>query len=100
MITSGDVSSLHMVVNMVTGEGMSILKDGTIKFNCDLSFTNKEIYELTGEIMSMPPDDSSRNVWTEQPFSHFFEERARRTMKGLYGDEVTDIQVDSYRMCW
>lgn len=79
---------------------MSILKDGTIKFNCDMCFTNMEIFEPTGEMMSVIPSGSMYNVWTNQKYIDYFESRARRTMDGLYGDEVADIQIESYRMCW
>lgn len=79
---------------------MSILKDGTIKFNCDLCFTNYVECPATGERMSMAPDNSKFNVWTSPKFVDFFEKRARKTMDGLYGDETKDIFIDAYRMCW
>jgi len=84
----------------VKGEGMSILDDGTIKFNCDLCFTNYETFEPTGEVMSVVPEDNTYNIWTSGKFPKFFVDRARRTLNGLYGDEVRDIKVDAYRMCW
>lgn len=84
----------------VKGEGMSMLDDGTIKFNCDLCFTNYRDWPFTEEPMSITPDISTYNVWTGPKFLEFFEERARQTIDGLYGDEVKDIQIDSYRMCW
>jgi sarcosine oxidase / L-pipecolate oxidase len=79
---------------------MSILKDGTIKFNCDLCFTNFVNCPATGEKMSMAPDKSQYNIWTGPRFLKFFEERTRKTIEGLYGDEVKSISIDSYRMCW
>jgi len=84
----------------VKGEGMSILKDGTIKFNCDLCFTNYVEFPATGERMSLAPDNSKFNVWTSAKFVDFFEKRARKTMDGLYGDETKDVSIDAYRMCW
>lgn len=79
---------------------MSILKDGTIKFNCDLCFTNYVEFPATGERMSLAPDNSKFNVWTSAKFVDFFEKRARKTMDGLYGDETKDVSIDAYRMCW
>jgi sarcosine oxidase/L-pipecolate oxidase len=79
---------------------MSILKDGTIKFNCDMCFTNMQTFEATGEKMSVIPSGSMFNVWTNENYIKYFEARARRTMDGLYGEEVADIKIDSYRMCW
>lgn len=82
------------------GEGMSILDDGTIKFNCDLCFTNYQVFPATGEAMSVVPDQSMYNTWTGPRFLKFFEDRARKTFNGLYGKEVEDIKIEAYRMCW
>lgn len=79
---------------------MSMLKDGTIKFNCDLCFTNYVENPATGEKMSMAPDQLGFNVWTGPEFLKFFKERARKTMDGLYGKEVKNVSIDAYRMCW
>lgn len=79
---------------------MSILPDGTIKFNCDMCFTNYVHFPPTGEMMSITPDSSQYNLWTGPKFLKFFEDRARRTLDGLYGDEVRNVPVEAYRMCW
>jgi sarcosine oxidase/L-pipecolate oxidase len=50
--------------------------------------------------MSVAPDSSALNVWTESRFIKYFEDRARRTIDGLHGDEVKDVEIDGYRMCW
>jgi sarcosine oxidase/L-pipecolate oxidase len=91
---------LKNCLDEVKGEGMSILKDGTIKFNCDMCFTNMQTFEATGDKMSVIPSGFMFNVWTNQNYIKYFEARARRTMDGLYGDEVADIKIESYRMCW
>lgn len=79
---------------------MSILKDGTIKFNCDMCFTNYVTFPATGERMSVAPDEKQYNTWTGDRFIQFFKERARRTINGLYGREVEDVPITGYRMCW
>ncbi|CAM1502060.1 Fc.00g040440.m01.CDS01 [Cosmosporella sp. VM-42] len=84
----------------VKGEGMSILKDGTIKFNCDLCFTNYQTFAPTGEKMSVAPEQSMYNTWTGPRFLKFFEDRARKTISGLYGNEVDKVKINAYRMCW
>ncbi|KAF4595563.1 sarcosine oxidase [Ophiocordyceps camponoti-floridani] len=84
----------------VKGEGMSILDDGTIKFNCDMCFTNYVTFPPTGERMSVAPDETAYNEWTGPRFVGFFQERARKTMNGLYGKEVEEITIQRYRMCW
>ncbi|PTB44198.1 hypothetical protein M441DRAFT_55267 [Trichoderma asperellum CBS 433.97] len=84
----------------VKGEGMSMLKDGTIKFNCDMCFTNYVNNPITGEKMSMTPEASDYNTWTGPDFVPFFKERARMTFDGLYGKEVENLSIESYRICW
>ncbi|KJZ78618.1 hypothetical protein HIM_02009 [Hirsutella minnesotensis 3608] len=84
----------------VKGEGMSMLRDGTIKFNCDMCFTNYVTFPPTGERMSVAPDQNVFNLWTGPRFINFFQDRARRTIDGLYGKEVEEISIDAYRMCW
>lgn len=84
----------------VKGEGMSILADGTIKFNCDMCFTNYTNFPATGELMSQPPSDPKYNTWTGPDFVDFFKQRAQKTFRGLYGDEVKDVEIESYRICW
>lgn len=80
---------------------MSIFPDGLIKFNCDLCFTNYvDVPGVPGGKMSVAPDVAKLNVWTGPDFIKFFEDRARKVFDGLYGDEVKDIKIDAYRMCW
>ncbi|KAG6009186.1 hypothetical protein E4U54_008594 [Claviceps lovelessii] len=84
----------------VKGEGMSMLEDGTIKFNCDMCFTNFVECPLTGQRLSMAPDEGVYNIWTGPKFIKFFQERARKTLDGLYGKEVEDVAIEAYRICW
>lgn len=79
---------------------MSILKDGTIKFNCDMCFTNYVDNPITGEKMSMTPEASDYNTWTGPDFVPFFKQCARKTLNGLHGKEVENISIESYRICW
>ncbi|KEY71596.1 hypothetical protein S7711_06057 [Stachybotrys chartarum IBT 7711] len=84
----------------VKGESMSMLSNGTIKFNCDLCFTNYVTDPATGEKMSVVPSERVLQVWTRSKFIKFFEGRARKTLDGLYGKEVENVHVEAYRMCW
>lgn len=91
---------LKNCLKQVKGEGMSILEDGTIKFNCDMCFTNYQDFPATGERMSLPPNASKHNTWTGSDFPEFFKQRAQKTYEGLYGDEIKDVEIESYRICW
>jgi sarcosine oxidase/L-pipecolate oxidase len=84
----------------VKGEGMSMLEDGTIKFNCDMCFTNYVECPSTGERMSMVPDSDTYSTWVGPKFIKFFQDRARKTMNGLYGKEAESVPIESYRICW
>ncbi|KAH7319746.1 FAD dependent oxidoreductase [Stachybotrys elegans] len=84
----------------VKGESMSMLEDGTFKFNCDLCFTNYAVFPATGDKMSLVPDDDEHQVWTGPDYIKFFKEKAQKTMKGLYGKEVEGVAIENYRMCW
>lgn len=77
-----------------------MLKNGTLKFNCDMCFTNYVECPSIGQRLSMTPDESVYNVWTGPKFIKFFQERARKTLDGLYGKEVRDVAIESYRICW
>ncbi|KAJ6436450.1 sarcosine oxidase [Purpureocillium lavendulum] len=85
---------------LVKGEGMSALMDGTIKINCDMCFTNYVSCPQTSELMSMVPDENLFNMWTGPKFINFFQERARRTIEGLYGKDMNEVTIDAYRICW
>ncbi|OAQ58966.1 sarcosine oxidase [Pochonia chlamydosporia 170] len=97
------LSSIPVLKNClphVKGETISILADGTIKFNCDMYFTNYVECPFTGQRLSMAPDESIYNVWTGPKFMTFFQECARKTLDGLYGKEMEDVIIDAYRICW
>ncbi|KHO01706.1 sarcosine oxidase [Metarhizium album ARSEF 1941] len=97
------LSSIPVLKNClphVKGEGLSILADGTIKFNCDMCFTNYVDCPFTGQRLSMAPEEGVYNLWTGPKFIKLFQERARKTLDGLYGKEVEDVAIDAYRMCW
>ena len=79
---------------------MSILPDGTIKFNCDFCFTNYVKHPITRQRMSLVPNEAVYNTWSSDGFPSCFHERARKTMDGLYGDLVKDVPILGYRMCW
>ncbi|KAG6036658.1 hypothetical protein E4U41_005566 [Claviceps citrina] len=97
------LSSMPVLKNclpQVKGEGMSMLRDGTLKFNCDMCFTNHVKCPLTGQRLSMVPDEPMYNLWTGPRFIQYLQERARKTLDGLYGKEVEQVAIDAYRICW
>ncbi|KAM3503078.1 hypothetical protein MY10362_004435 [Beauveria mimosiformis] len=91
---------LKNCLKSVKGEGMSILADGTIKFNCDMCFTNFQDFAATGERMSVPPSEPKYNTWYGTDFLDFFKKRAQMTFDSIYGDEMKGVEIESYRICW
>lgn len=79
---------------------MGMTPDGIVKFNCDMAFINgaRDIGGPTK--LSAAPDDPKYGTWFMEAFSSKFKERALRTMRGLYGKEVEDVEIERYRMCW
>ncbi|KAI0101679.1 sarcosine oxidase [Nemania sp. FL0031] len=93
-----DVPVLKVSVPGVKGEAMSLAKDGVIKFNCDLSFTNLQKLE-DGTILSVPPDETSKFTWTRE-VPQRFKDIAQRTLHGLYGENANGVEIEGYRLCW
>ncbi|KAJ8133477.1 hypothetical protein O1611_g139 [Lasiodiplodia mahajangana] len=93
-----DVPVLKVSVPGVKGEAMSLAKDGVIKFNCDMCFTNLQEQE-DGTILSIPPDAPSKFTWTKE-MPQKLKDIARRTLHGLYGQNATGVEIESYRLCW
>ncbi|RFU75261.1 sarcosine oxidase [Trichoderma arundinaceum] len=65
-----------------------------------MCFTNYVDNPIIGEKMSMVPDALGYNTWTGPEFIPFFQQRARMTFDGLYGKEVENLSIESYRVCW
>lgn len=84
-----------------TGESMSMTTNGTLKFNCDMAFTYKQLHVPSGTVMSLAPSDSHLTEWTaEEHIPRHLKNRAYKTLRGLYGDEMEDRVIEKYRICW
>ena len=79
---------------------MSTLQDGTAKFNCDMCFTNYQDSAASVDRLSIPPDDAQYNTWSGLSFPHFFQEKAKKALQGLYGKEMSNVSISGYRLCW
>jgi len=84
----------------VKGESMSMTPDGTLKFNCDMAFLYNQFHTPTGTTMSLAPTDPHLTEWTtEEHIPRHLKNRAYKTLKGLYGDEMEGRTIDKYRIC-
>lgn len=77
---------------------MSLLADGTVKFNCDMCFTNTQ-RQPDGSLLSVPPSDPGQFTWAED-VPQTLKDIAQNTMRGLYGDVANGVKIDGYRLCW
>ncbi|OHX01258.1 sarcosine oxidase [Colletotrichum incanum] len=85
----------------VKGESMSMTTDGTLKFNCDMSFIYNQFHAPTDTAMSLAPTDRHLTEWTtEENIPRYLKDRAYGTLRGLYGDEMRGKTIDKYRVCW
>ncbi|OHE90952.1 FAD dependent oxidoreductase [Colletotrichum orchidophilum] len=85
----------------VKGESMSMTPDGTLKFNCDMAFTYHQFHAITGKSMSLAPSSPNLTEWTsEEGVPKRLREQARKTLRGLYGDEMQGKVIEKYRVCW
>ncbi|GJC87551.1 L-pipecolate oxidase [Colletotrichum liriopes] len=85
----------------VKGESMSMTPDGTLKFNCDMSFIYSQFHDPTGTTTSLGPTDRHLTEWTtEEHIPRHLKDRAYRTLRGLYGEEMRGKTIEKYRVCW
>ncbi|KAL2041194.1 hypothetical protein N7G274_006139 [Stereocaulon virgatum] len=81
------------------GESLGPTKDGVLKFNSELSFTNNVYHEESDQMISIPPTAQSQRTWS-QDVPQILKDDVRRVMTNTYGKQVEGIEVESYRMCW
>lgn len=76
--------------------------DGVLKFNMAKSFTNLQMHELSQQEMSVPDrENPARFTWTEPAnFPMSLRTRCERVLRGLYGEEVKDVEIEAFRICW
>ena len=86
-------------MNTSKGESIPPTADGRLKFNYEVSFTNKEYHEPSGQTISVPPLIQSRSTWG-QDVPRGLKEEIQRVVWHTYGDWIHGIEIEAYRMCW
>lgn len=81
------------------GESIPPTPDGLLKFTFELSFTNMEKHEKSGQIISMVPSRVSQSTWSHD-VPEGLQKEVRTVIKHVYGKEVEGLEVENYRMCW
>ena len=70
-----------------------------MKFNYEVSFTNKEFHEKSGQELSVSPTNPSRTSWSQDVPSGLKEEIGR-VVKHTYRNWIEGLEIESDRMCW
>jgi sarcosine oxidase / L-pipecolate oxidase len=86
-------------MTFVTGEMVPLSPEGYLKFNFELSFTNKESHQASGQIISVPPSRLSQSTWSHDVPDEL-KQGVQTVMKHIYGKELDGMEIENYRMCW
>ncbi|KAK7413678.1 hypothetical protein QQX98_007460 [Neonectria punicea] len=81
------------------GESIPPTVDGILKFNYEVSFTNTQHHEASGQTLSIPPVRTSQSTWS-QDVPEQLKQSVRTVVQHVYGENAPGLTVETYRMCW
>ncbi|KIW35046.1 uncharacterized protein PV07_01772 [Cladophialophora immunda] len=81
------------------GESIPATADGKLKFNFEVSFTNMEYHEASGQMISVPPVRITQSTWSHD-VPEQLKQSVRKVVDHVYGKNAPGLTVESYRMCW
>ena len=81
------------------GESIPPGPDGRLKFNFEVSFTNKEYHEASGQTISVPPARQSQSTWSDD-IPNELKKSVLTVVDHVYGKDAPGLQPESFRMCW
>ncbi|CAH0000687.1 unnamed protein product [Clonostachys byssicola] len=81
------------------GESIPPNAEGILKFNYEVSFTNVEHHEASGQTLSIPPVHASQTTWSQR-VPEQLKQKVRTVVDHVYGKNAPGLTFDSYRMCW
>lgn len=73
--------------------------DGKLKFNFEISFTNNEMHEASGQISSVPPRRVTQTTWSHD-VPEKLKQSVRKVVDRVYGKNAPGLTIESYRMGW
>lgn len=82
------------------GETMPATSARKMKLCRDVSFTHKAFHEPTSTTFSTPPNDLSKNTWSQDVPQGLKDEIHNVLIKNHGVDADKEFKVNSYRMCW
>lgn len=81
------------------GENVPMDKSGRLKFNLEVSYTNNEYHEASGQTISVPPIPVSQSTWSHDVPSKL-KELVTRVVHHIYGKDAPGLRIELFRMCW
>jgi sarcosine oxidase / L-pipecolate oxidase len=90
---------VHILGIHTRGENVPMDKEGRLKFNLILSFTNNEYHEASGQTISVPPTDMKQTTWSQDVPSKLKDDLTR-VVRHICGSDAPGLSVESFRMCW
>ena len=88
-----------IILSRRTGESIPPGSRGLCKCTYEESFTNKIVHKGSGQVISVPPEPSSQNTWSQDVPSGLKAETAKVSQL-LYGQWIENLEPVQHRMCW
>ena len=79
---------------------MPATSQNKMKLCRDVSFTHNAFHEPTGTTFSMPPEDLSKNTWSQDVPQGLKDEIHNVLIKNHGKGADQQFKINSYRMCW
>lgn len=74
---------------------------GQLKFIRDIPFLHSVKHDASGQKFSVPFTSTDRSQWTSpDKMPSGIKDEIRKSMKGIYGKEMQDLEISTYRFCW
>jgi hypothetical protein len=86
-------------VAMITDECIPPGEKQLLKVTHDAGMTNKVYIDKIKQEISIPPSSLDKVTWS-QNLPQVLKDELREAQKDLYGDWVSNVEPDCYRMCW
>ncbi|KAL9055150.1 MAG: hypothetical protein Q9162_003728 [Coniocarpon cinnabarinum] len=90
---------LFMGLHHTRGESIPMNKEGLLKFNYEVSFTNTFMHEASSQEISIPPTKDSQTTWG-QDVPQGLKDEVLTVVKNIYGPDAPGLEIGSFRMCW
>lgn len=101
LLSSGTHARLlwKLTVLFQLGESIPPTREGILKFNYEVSFTNMVHHKESNQTISVPPTPLGQNTWS-QDVPEGLKSEVRQVLPHVYGQDPQGLKIQSYRMCW